>query len=65
MSANSNIWANLNIKVINSLVRFVNAKGEGGEDCVLATDMRNKQLFIAGFLLKTYFHLFAKSELPT
>lgn len=29
MSANSNIWANLNIKVINSLVRFVNAKGEG------------------------------------
>lgn len=35
MSASSNIWANLNIKAINSLVRFVNAKRRGGENCVL------------------------------
>lgn len=61
MSASSNVWANLNRKAINSLVRFVNAKKARGRELCLATDRRNKQLFLARFLLKTN----ANSRLPT
>lgn len=58
------IFGQSQTQTINSLVRFVNAKGEGEEDCDLATDMRNKQLFIARSVLKTHFHLFAIHNFP-
>lgn len=44
MSASSNIWANLNIKAVTSLVRFVNAKKGEGERTVFSNRQENISL---------------------